>query len=76
MIPPEDSLAQITPDKSWTTTESDHLLLAQHNEKMEGVLNDFAQLVAEFRSDMKSNANAIKLEKEDSSSRKRNFDKI
>lgn len=74
MIPSEDSDAQIMPDKSWTDTESDHLLLVQHNERMGKVLSDFNQLVAEFRLDVKSNA--IKLEKDELSSRKRNFDKI
>jgi hypothetical protein len=74
MIPIEDSDAQIMPDKSWTNTESDHLLLVQHNERMSLVLADFNQLVAEFRLDVKSSA--IKLEKDELSSRKRNFEKI
>jgi hypothetical protein len=74
MIPIEDSDAQILPDKSWTDTESDRLLLVQHNERMSLVLADFSQLVAEFRLDVKSNA--IKLEKDELSSRKRNFEKI
>lgn len=74
MIPTEDSDAQIRPDKSWTDTESDHLLLVQHNERMSLVLADFNQLVAEFRLNAKSNA--IKLEKDELTSRKRNFEKI
>jgi hypothetical protein len=74
MIPIEDSDSQVLPDKSWTDTESDHLLLVQHNERMSLLLADFNQFVAEFRLDVK--ANAIKLEKDELSSRKRNFEKI
>ena len=73
MIPPEDSAAQIQPDSSWTSTESDKILLTQHNESMSQVVREFTEFVSEFRLNLKSNA--IKIEKEELS-RKRNFDKI
>jgi hypothetical protein len=74
MVPSEDSLSMIMPDNSWTNTEADHVLLVNHNEKMERVLNDFTHLVGEFRVDVKSTA--IKQEKDDTLSRKRNFGTI
>lgn len=73
MIPSEDSAAQILPDLSWNSTESDNQLLVNHNESMAQVVREFSQLVGEFRSSLKTNS--IKLEKEEIS-RKRNFDKI
>ena len=79
MIPPEDSAAQTTPDLSWTSTQSDYVLLEQHNESMTQVLREFSKFVGEFRSDQKDEkSNTIKLERleKEEVSRKRNFDKI
>ena len=73
MIPLEDSAAQILPDSSWNSTESDCQLLINHNEAMTQVVREFSQFVGEFRLNVKTTS--IKQEKEEIS-RKRNFEKI
>ena len=73
MIPSEDSAAQILPDSSWNSTESDCQLLINHNEAMTQVVREFSQLVGEFRSNVKTAY--MKQEKEETS-RKRNFEKM
>jgi predicted glycosyl hydrolase (DUF1957 family) len=66
MIPPEDSTALITPDSSWSNSESDHQLISQHNEMMSQIIDQYNVRVGDFRSDIKS----------ETVSKKRTFDKV